>query len=57
LYDALAYDDRWISLKKDDFLLIMNIMKNLNNQSDLNYEKVDKAINKLEKMGLDTTPF
>lgn len=57
LYDALAYDNSWINLTKGDFIAIKNLMTNLNNQPNLDYEKIDKAINKLEKMGLDTTPF
>jgi hypothetical protein len=57
LYDALAYNDAWINLKKDDFKSIGNLMKGLNNQPNLDYDKIDKAINKLEKLGLDTTPF
>ena len=57
VYDALFYNDSWRSLTEDNFILIDDLMKTLNNQPDLNYEEVDKAINKLEEIGLDVTPF
>lgn len=57
LYDALSYDNSWIHLTKEDFTQIGNLMIDLNNQPNLNYDRIDKTINKLEKMGLDTTPF
>lgn len=45
------------NLKKEQFALLIEIMLPLNNNPKLDYDKIDKAINKLEKLGLDSTPF
>jgi len=57
LYDALIFNDSWINVSKDSFSGIRKLIIELNNNSSLDYEKVDKAINVLDKMGLDTTPY
>ena len=57
LYDSLVFNDSWINLKKGQFSQLIKIIIPLNNNPKLDYENIDKAINKLEKLGLDTTPF
>jgi hypothetical protein len=57
LYDSLSFNDCWIKLEKPAFSAITKIITNLNNQSNLTYEKIDRNINELEKLGLDTTPY
>ena len=57
LYDALVFNNSWVNLKKEQFALLIEIMIPLNNNPKLDYDKIDKAINKLEKLGLDSTPF
>jgi len=57
LYDALVFKDSWIKLKKEHFIELIKIIIPLNNNPKLDYDTVDKAINKIEKLGLDTTPF
>ncbi len=57
LYDALAGDDSWVKLRREDFAEIMKIVTSLNNRRKLDYDTIDKAINELEELGLDSTPF
>lgn len=57
LYDALVFNEAWIKLTKETFGGIHKILIPLNNNPGLTYDKVDKAICNLEKLGLDTTPF
>lgn len=57
LYDALVFNNSWINIKKEQFTQLIEIIIPLNNNSDLDYDNIDKAINKLEKLGLDSTPF
>lgn len=57
LYDALVSDDSWMKLRREDFAKIMEITISLNNRRKLDYDTIDKAINELEKLGLDSTPF
>ena len=57
LYDALVFNDSWMQLDKEQFEKILRIIIPLSNNKKLDYDIVDKAINKLEKLGLDTTPF
>jgi len=57
LYDALVFNDSWMKLEKQQFGQILTILIQLNNNRKLNYDTIDKTINKLEKLGLDTTPF
>ncbi len=57
LYDSLVFNDSWINLKKEQFVQLINIIIPLNNNPKLDYDKIDKAINKLEELGLDSTPF
>ncbi len=57
LYDALIFQDKWAEVKKEVFGSLVNIIIPLSNNKNLNYATVDKAINKIDKLGLDTTPF
>lgn len=57
LYDALVFDDSWTRLKKWQFERICEIIISLNAIKETNYKDIDIAINKLEEIGLDTTPF
>lgn len=57
LYDALVFNDSWMNLKKEQFAQLIKIIIPLNNNPKLDYDTIDKAINKLEKLGLDSTPF
>lgn len=57
LYDALVFNDSWINLEKEHYKELKKIMIQINNKSNLNYDAIDKAINKIEKLGLDSTPF
>lgn len=57
LYDSLVFNNSWINLKKGQFAQLIKIMIPLNNNPKLDYENIDKAINQLEILGLDTTPF
>lgn len=57
LYDALVSDDSWMKLKREDFAELIKIIIPLSNRRQLGYDTIDKAINELEKLGLDSTPF
>lgn len=57
LYDGLVNNDSWINLISSDFKVILKLIKSLNNNKNLDYDKIDKALMDLEDIGLDTTPF
>lgn len=57
LYDGLVFDNKWIDISKENYKKITKIIKLLNNNKNLDYNKIDKSINELEKMGIDTTPY
>lgn len=57
LYDGLVFEDFWQLIKPETYKRIAEIVKSLNNNSNLDYEKIDKKIDELEKLGIDTTPF
>lgn len=57
LYDGLSFENKWIDLNRDDFKKISKILTSLNNKKQLNYDSIDKSINELEKIGIDTTPY
>ena len=56
-YDALVFNDNWINLAGEQYQKIKDIFTDLNNRNDISYEQIDKSIAKLDKIGLDTTPF
>lgn len=56
-YDALVFDDNWINLTENQYQSMKEIFTDLNNRNNISYDQIDKSIAKLEKMGLDTTPF
>lgn len=57
LYDALVFNDSWRVLEKRQFQKIYEIITSLNAVEKMEYKDIDKAINDLEGIGLDTTPF
>ncbi|WPD23057.1 MAG: hypothetical protein SD837_00540 [Candidatus Electrothrix scaldis] len=56
-YDALVFDDNWISLTEEQYRSMKVIFTDLNNRNNISYDQIDKSIAKLESIGLDTTPF
>jgi hypothetical protein len=56
-YDVLVFDDNWIDLTEKQYQSMKRIFTDLNNRNNISYDQIDKSIAKLEKMGLDTTPF
>ena len=57
LYDALVFNDSWMQLDREKFKQLLTIIIPLSNNRNLDYNTVDRAINKVEQLGLDTTPF
>lgn len=57
LYDGLVFEDSWTKVDKKNYSKISQLIKSLNNNKHLDYEKIDKCISALEEIGLDTTPY
>lgn len=57
LYDGLINENIWICLSKESYKTILDILVKLNNDPKIDYDKVDKCIVELEKLGLETTPY
>jgi hypothetical protein len=56
LYDAMAYENRWLEYSSTQYEDAHSILKSYANQQ-LDNSKVGKAITKLEELGFATIPF
>lgn len=57
LYDAMAYQNRWLSYSKKQYIEVHNLLKNLANREFVRNDHIEKAILELEDIGLDTLPY
>jgi len=57
LYDAMAFEDNWLSFTRTQYQGAHDIIAELSRHRTLSEEDVEKAINVLEDLGFDTTPF
>jgi hypothetical protein len=56
LYDAMAFENRWLDYNKSQYEGAKAVLMSFANQ-ELNNKKIQKAVMKLEKLGFDTIPF
>lgn len=57
LYDALAFQNRWIDYKASQYKGVYNLLTSLVNQDTINNSSVEDSILALENLGFDTLPF
>ena len=57
LYDALAYQDNWTSFTSAQYQGAYEILSEVNRHRHPTEEDAENAINALEVLGFDTTPF
>jgi len=56
LYDALAFENRWLDYNRSQYEGAKAVLISFANQ-ELDNKKIQKAVMKLEKLGFDTIPF
>ena len=56
-YDALAFNNKWTNYTADQYLKVKAVLKKYSERSALDQKTIEKAINELEDIGFDTTPF
>ncbi|MCW8896954.1 MAG: hypothetical protein OQJ96_01430 [Flavobacteriales bacterium] len=57
LYEGLVFNSMFLNLEACNYINISKILKNHNNRKNLSYKDVDKALIKLESLGINSTPF
>lgn len=57
LHNAMAFENRWISYNRDQYLGAHTLLQSLVNQDDLQPEDVRIAILVLSHLGFETMPF
>lgn len=56
-YDAVAYEDRWVSCRAEQYEGVKNLLSRLASKPSLNRVDVDRGLDELEALGLDVLPF
>jgi hypothetical protein len=57
LYDAMAYQNKWLSYNQRQYIELYSIIKRLVNKVSIRDADVEKSILALEKSGFDTLPY
>ena len=57
LYDALAFNNNWANYTGPQYAKAKEILKRYSERVALDQKAIEKAINELEDIGFDTTPF
>ena len=57
LYDAMAFQNRWLDYTVEQYEGAHHLLKNLAVRSQLRNNDIENAIMGLENLGFDTTPF
>jgi len=57
LYDAMAFQDRWLDYTAEQYEGAHHLLRNLAVRSQLRNNDIENAIIALENLGFDTTPF
>lgn len=56
-YDAVAYEDRWVNCRAEQYEGVKNFLSRLANKPSLNRGDVDRGLDELEALGFDVLPF
>jgi hypothetical protein len=57
LYDAMAFQNRWLDYTAEQYEGAHHLLRNLADRSQLRNNDIENAIMDLEDLGFDTTPF
>jgi hypothetical protein len=57
LYDAMAFQNRWLDFTAEQYEGARHLLRNLAVRSQLRTNDIENAIMDFEELGFDTTPF